>query len=133
MKYKKLFNKRNYLSLRNKEIYNHEEDKTDNNNNINDIYDINIYYNYQKIIFILILCIFNFIIHNYKSINKNPPMIKLEVSKEIKTTKESELPKEKEDEIYFDQYDVSKYKEIKYKLLEIKCCDMWDNQKEFLN
>ena len=60
-------------------------------------------------------------------------MIKLEVSKEIKTTKESELPKEKEDEIYFDQYDVSKYKEIKYKLLEIKCCDMWDNQKEFLN
>ena len=94
MKYKKFFNKRNYLKLRNKEIYNHEEDKTDNNN-INDIYDINIYYNYQKIIFILILCIFNFIIFNYKYIKKNPPMIKFEVSKESEKKKKQKYQKKK--------------------------------------
>ena len=61
MKYKKFFNKRNYLKLRNKEIYNHEEDKADNT------------------------------------------LIKLEVSKESEEKKETEVPKEKEDEIYFDQ------------------------------
>ena len=132
MKTRKLFNKKNYLRLGNKEIYNHEENSTDNYN-INDINDINIYYDYQKIIFILILCICNFIIFNHNSLKKNPALIKLELLKESEVSKTTEISKETEEEIYFDQYDVNKYNEIKNKLLEIKCCDMWDNQKEFLN
>ena len=35
--------------------------------------------------------------------------------------------------IYFDQYEVSKYNEIKEKLIENNCSDMWGNQREFLN
>ena len=38
-----------------------------------------------------------------------------------------------EAKIYFDQYEVSKYNEIKDKLIENKCSDMWGNQREFLN
>jgi hypothetical protein len=34
---------------------------------------------------------------------------------------------------YFDQYEVSKYNEIKDKLISSDCSQMWDNQREFLN
>jgi len=38
-----------------------------------------------------------------------------------------------EAKIYFDQYEVSKYNEIKDKLIKNDCAQMWDNQREFLN
>ena len=44
--------------------------------------------------------------------------------------KKNQLSKEK---IYFDQYEVFKYNNIKQKLEYAKCSEMWDNQKEFLN
>jgi len=37
------------------------------------------------------------------------------------------------EKIYFDKYEVKKYKEIKKKLNLTKCSLMWANQKEFLN
>ena len=37
------------------------------------------------------------------------------------------------EKIIFDEYELYKYDEIKQRLLEIKCSDMWDNQREFLN
>ena len=37
------------------------------------------------------------------------------------------------EKIYFDKYEVDKYLEIKEKLLNNKCSEMWLNQREFLN
>ena len=37
------------------------------------------------------------------------------------------------EKIYFDQYGIDKYNEIKTKLLDTKCSQMYDNQREFLN
>ena len=37
------------------------------------------------------------------------------------------------EKIFFDKYEVGKYLEIKEKLLNTKCSDMWLNQREFLN
>ena len=44
--------------------------------------------------------------------------------------KKIQLLKEK---IYFDKYEDFKYNNIKQKIEEKKCSEMWDNQKEFLN
>ena len=35
--------------------------------------------------------------------------------------------------IIFDEYELYKYNEIKQRLIEMRCSDMWDNQREFLN
>lgn len=47
--------------------------------------------------------------------------------------KNIKISKKPKDIVYFDQYETFKYNEIKDKLLEIKCSEMWDNQREFLN
>ena len=78
-----------------------------------------IHHKSPKIIIIFILSFFLFYLFNYQmkinnSLN-NSPLIK---------------PGAK---FYFDQYEVSKYNEIKDKLISSDCSQMWDNQREFLN
>ena len=38
-----------------------------------------------------------------------------------------------QEEIFFDNYEIFKYNQIKYKLTRTNCSQMWDNQREFLN
>ena len=35
--------------------------------------------------------------------------------------------------LYFDKYEIEQFNKIKQRLLENRCSDMWDNQREFLN
>ena len=69
----------------------------------------------QKILLLLLLCFLLFFILIYK-IQFNKVHI---INSKEKT--------------YFDEYEVDKYFEIKEKLLNTKCSDMWLNQREFLN
>ena len=110
MKYKAIFNKRKYASSR-KKIYNY----TDQIDNIN---YVNIDYNYQKLIFIFALFFCYFIIFKHKRIKAIKANANLEESKKT---------------IFFDQFEVNKYNEIKEKLLRMECSQMRYNQREFLN
>jgi hypothetical protein len=38
-----------------------------------------------------------------------------------------------EEEIYFDKYETDIYNNIKNKIIDFQCNEMWDNQREFLN
>ena len=106
MKIKRSFKKKNKLKLKRKKFENSSKSGL-------------IHHKSPKIIIIFILSFFLFYLFNYQmkinnSLN-NSPLIK---------------PGAK---FYFDQYEVSKYNEIKDKLIENKCSDMWGNQREFLN
>ena len=79
----------------------------------------------QKIMIIFILSFFLFYSFNYQMKIKNSTLDK-------STLNNSSLIKP-EAKIYFDQYEVSKYNEIKDKLIKNDCAQMWDNQREFLN
>ena len=79
----------------------------------------------QKIMIIFILSFFLFYSFNYQMKIKNSTLDK-------STLNNSSLIKP-EAKIYFDQYEVSKYNEIKDKLISSDCSQMWDNQREFLN
>ena len=39
----------------------------------------------------------------------------------------------KKEKIYYDQYEINRYNEIKQLMIENHCVDLWDNQAEFLN
>ena len=104
MKRKKIYKKASYLKLK----------------NVNFSYSRNKRKNYKKyFLFIIIIISFLFLIFLiYNLFIKKVssfPFIK---------------PREK---IYFDQYDVEKFNEIKNSLENTKCSNMWANQKEFLN
>jgi len=73
------------------------------------------FYKIQKFIFILFFCFCLFFLFNYQSKEKNITLFK------------------SEGKIYFEQYEVNKYNEIKDKLIKNKCSEMWGNQREFLN
>ena len=104
MKRKKIYKKASYLKLK----------------NVNFSYSRNKRKNYKKyFLFIIIIICFLFLIFLIydlfiKKVSKFP----------------SFKPREK---IYFDQYDVEKFNEIKDSLENTKCSNMWANQKEFLN
>lgn len=74
------------------------------------------YISKNKIYIFLIFCFLHLFIHYYYAENN--------------INKKNHLFKEK---IYFDQYEVFKYNNIKQKFVGNKCSEMWYNQKEFLN
>ena len=103
-------------------------------------YDCNYYLNIKISLINLILilfCIIILIITFYiiiKRRNKNILINKIS-NKQNKTENNNilENSNENEEKIYLDQFETYIYNNIKEQLVKHDCCQMWDNQREFLN
>ena len=72
----------------------------------------------------------NYSICNYKNKNYKNKCIN---EQKQKLKNEFKFKINKKSRIYLDKYDTHIYNRIKKKLLNKKCSEMWDNQREFLN
>ena len=114
MKWKKTNKNEKYLKIKNFDI---SQPKNKKQNYIKSFYFIIVLFSFL----FLFLLIYNLFKKEVPSINPIKP-------------KENEKEKEKEEKkIYFDQYEVYKFNEIKESVENKSCSSMWSNQREFLN